>query len=230
MLRSLKALEGYDRDWAVRYMVADTGGWLAGRQVLISPMALLQPEWETRRFPVALTRQQVEDSPPLDADAPVSRAYEIQYHRFYALPFYWMGPDLWGTHPDPAGVIRPVPQAPEPDPEDLEVGEGHLRSCREVSGYEVQARDGGTATMEDFVADDSSWRLQFAVVDTRAWLPGGRVLIPTGSIEAVDWTHQRVLTSLAGEEIRNAPTYDPRAPINLEYERRLDDFYGRPRS
>ena len=28
-----------DQSWAVRYLVADTGGWLNGRQVLISPYA-----------------------------------------------------------------------------------------------------------------------------------------------------------------------------------------------
>jgi len=26
-----------DRHWTVRYLVADTGNWLTGRQVLISP-------------------------------------------------------------------------------------------------------------------------------------------------------------------------------------------------
>jgi hypothetical protein len=29
-----------DQHWAIRYLVADTGNWLTGRQVLISPYAL----------------------------------------------------------------------------------------------------------------------------------------------------------------------------------------------
>jgi hypothetical protein len=29
-----------DRSWAVRYLVADSGGWLNNRQVLISPYGL----------------------------------------------------------------------------------------------------------------------------------------------------------------------------------------------
>jgi hypothetical protein len=28
-----------DRTWAIRYVVADTGSWLTGRQVLLSPHA-----------------------------------------------------------------------------------------------------------------------------------------------------------------------------------------------
>jgi hypothetical protein len=40
-----------DQNWAVRYVVADTGSWLPGRQVLISPHAfgsLINPEKSCR--------------------------------------------------------------------------------------------------------------------------------------------------------------------------------------
>ena len=58
MLSKVKTLEGYkldtldgeignvkefyfdDRHWTIRYLVANTGTWLIGRQVLISPYAL----------------------------------------------------------------------------------------------------------------------------------------------------------------------------------------------
>jgi hypothetical protein len=58
MLNKAKTLKGYkldsldgeigkvkefyfdDRHWAIRYLVADTGNWLTGRQVQISPYAL----------------------------------------------------------------------------------------------------------------------------------------------------------------------------------------------
>ena len=83
MLRTISGLIGYvleaedgdigqcadflfDQDgWTIRYMVADTGKWLPGRKVLISPVALSEPNWAGRCFPVGLTRQQIEDSPPL---------------------------------------------------------------------------------------------------------------------------------------------------------------------
>ena len=62
MLRSLKELQGYtisatdgdigsvhdfyfdDQHWTVRYLVVDTGGWLSGRRVLVSPLALGRPD------------------------------------------------------------------------------------------------------------------------------------------------------------------------------------------
>lgn len=130
MLRSLTEPEGYrldaidgeigrckdflfdDQRWTLRYMVADTGGWLSGRQVLISPAQLDSPDWQLQRLPVKLTREQIEQSPPLETDAPVSRRYEQAYNRFHALPDYWLGSGLWGDFPLPSGLklrlLRPA--------------------------------------------------------------------------------------------------------------------------
>ena len=38
-----------DQNWVVRYVVADTGNWLTGRQVLLSPHAFgsLQQDWKS---------------------------------------------------------------------------------------------------------------------------------------------------------------------------------------
>ena len=35
----------------VRYAIVDTGGWLSGRKVLISPGAFQKPNWEEKEFP-----------------------------------------------------------------------------------------------------------------------------------------------------------------------------------
>ena len=53
-----------DRYWAIRYMVADTRKWLPGLKVLISPISLELPDWQGKRFPVKLTREQVKGNPP----------------------------------------------------------------------------------------------------------------------------------------------------------------------
>jgi hypothetical protein len=72
-------------------MVADTRKWLPGRKVLISPMVLGEPDWSTRRFHVELMCCQIENSPSLDFDAPVSRQYEIIYGKRLGIPPYWGG-------------------------------------------------------------------------------------------------------------------------------------------
>jgi hypothetical protein len=52
-----------DERWAVRYLVVATGKLLPGRRVLISPMLVRQPDWTDQAMHVALTREQVKNSP-----------------------------------------------------------------------------------------------------------------------------------------------------------------------
>ena len=90
-----------DQSWTIRYLIADTGGWLSGRQVLISPSALDPAGEDARVIPVNLTMQQIEKSPSLDSDRPVSRQYERNYYSYYGWPGYWAGPYAWGPSPYP---------------------------------------------------------------------------------------------------------------------------------
>ena len=98
MLRSVKKLEGLtigasdgaigkvkdfyfdDEAWVVRYLVVDTGHWLAGREVLISPYSIGQVAWESETLPVNLTKAQIKNSPDIDTARPVSRQFERSYY------------------------------------------------------------------------------------------------------------------------------------------------------
>ena len=73
-----KVIEFYfdDQSWTIRYLVAETGGWLSLRQVLISPYALGPAKEDARVIPVDLTREQIEKSPSFNSDRPVSRQFE----------------------------------------------------------------------------------------------------------------------------------------------------------
>jgi len=35
-----------DQSWTIRYLIVETGNWFNGRKVLISPQALLAPDWK----------------------------------------------------------------------------------------------------------------------------------------------------------------------------------------
>jgi len=81
-----------DETWAIRYLTVETGGWLGGRQVLISPFSILHVDWPAKRLNVALTKKQVEASPDINTHQPVSRQHEAEYNRYYGYPYYWGGP------------------------------------------------------------------------------------------------------------------------------------------
>jgi uncharacterized protein YrrD len=70
-----------DQSWVVRYLIADTGEWLAGRMVLISPHVLTNFDLDGVCRVVNLTRMQIETSPPISSHMPVSRQYEEEYLR-----------------------------------------------------------------------------------------------------------------------------------------------------
>ena len=69
-----------DHHWTIRYLVADTGNWIPGRQVLISPYALVAVNNKEQYIRVDLTKKQIEDSPSLDSHKPVSRQFEEAYY------------------------------------------------------------------------------------------------------------------------------------------------------
>src|ERR1035438_3498150 len=72
-----------DETWAIRYLIVETGGWLGGRRVLISPFSVIQTDWPARQLDVALTKKQVEHSPEIDMHQPVSRQHEAAYLGYY---------------------------------------------------------------------------------------------------------------------------------------------------
>jgi hypothetical protein len=235
MLRNLKEIMSYvlvtkdgkldgcsdflfdDRDWVVRYVVADTRRWLPGRKVLISPMALERPDWQTRHTPVKLTKAEIEASPDLAHDAPVSKTYEKRWHEHYKYSPYWSGARM-GSRLMRNLVEREV---------DADCDE-HLRSAVEVSDYHVRAREGQTGYVEDFVVDDETWEIRFIVVSTRRWLHGRNVLVEPASVDVIRWANRMLAVGMTRDELLERPAFDPNMPVNRETETRVYDYRGRP--
>jgi len=223
-----------DESWTVRYLVADTGKWLALRQVLISPHAVRGFRDQDKVIELDLTKTQIENSPSIDQDRPVSRQFEVDYYRYYNYPFYWQGAAMWGPLPRPAGsygqVTGPLQQTWPPSddrPAGTEAsGDPHLRSTQAVTGYYIQAKDGEIGHVEDFVLNDEDWIIDYLVVDTINWWPGKKVLVSPAWVDSIDWHESKVLVNLEREFIKNAPEYDMSKPISREYETRLLEYYG----
>jgi hypothetical protein len=109
-----------------------------------------------------------------------------------------------------------------------ESGSHVLRSAKEVTGYHIEALDGEVGHVEEFIMDDELWTLRYMVVDTQNWLPGRKVLVSPTWVKSLDWAEQKVTVELTCDAVKDSPKYDPRLPINRDYEERLYDFYGRP--
>lgn len=213
-----------DRSWTVRYLVVDTGSWLPGRRVLISPIVIQQVEASGDRLLTNLTRSQVEHSPDVDTARPVSRQQEIELAKHYSYPYYWTGPLRWGAVPH-AQVM--ADRAIESRIASEERGDTHLRSAESVTRYGIRATDGDLGHVEDYLIEDGTWAIRYLIVDPRNWWPNKHVLVSTEWITAVSWNDNVVSVDMTREAVRNAPEYDPSAAVSRDYETRLHGYYGR---
>jgi sporulation protein YlmC with PRC-barrel domain len=246
MLITAKTLEGYklthsddeigsvkefyfdDYYWTIRYLVADTGNWLMGRQVLLSPYAVSNVIKEQHHITINLTKQQIESSPSLNSDKPVSQQFELDYYGYYGWPMYWGGSYMWGAYPYPYPRMEPDRERwDEMTPADQE-WDPHLRSTREVTGYHIQATDGEIGHIEDFIIDDETWAIRYLIVDTRNWGPGKKILLAPQWIDRVSWNEAKVFVNLPLENIKQAPAYTKDSLPSRDYETSLHQHYDRP--
>lgn len=245
MLRSLKALRGYtvrakdddigkvhdfyfhDDTWTVRYLVIETGHWLPGRKVLVATHALGKPNWSGFAFPVALTREQVEKSPEVDTDKPVSRQQEDALHKHFGWPLYWVDPGI-GAWPGSSPMV-PVFDCPEEkEAAAHEKADTRLRSAKEITGYRILASDGALGHVEDLITDDVHWIIRYLVVHMGKVLPAKKVLVSPQWLKEISYPNRQVSVSLTRQKILDCPEFYPGAGVNREYEARIYDYYGRP--
>jgi len=223
MQRDLKTLYGYkldsldgdigrvrdfyfdDENWVVRYLVADTGSWLTGRLVLISPHAFGRfNEIDGKSMIVNLTRKQIEASPSIDCHQPVSRQHEIDYFNHYGWPAYWNGTGLWGFGDFPVAPSLP-PAVRVPSHPFRHRAEKHLRSTKAVTGYEIQSTDGAIGHVIGLRVDDTNWAVHTIVVETGHWYSGKEIFIATGKVKRISYEESKVFVSLTKEDIQHAP-------------------------
>jgi sporulation protein YlmC with PRC-barrel domain len=221
-----------DKSWTIRYLIVKTGGWLSGRKVLISPAALLEPDWENEIFPVNLTKSQIENSPDIDTEKPVSRQHEIELYSHYAWPYdvrlgtsFYGGMGMMGMT-DSRMPIEDIVAAHQQQEHPTE-GDPHLRSTSEVKGYSLHATDGDIGEVEDFIIDYTDWSIRFLIVDTGNWLSGKKVLVSPTWIKEIKWETSAVYVDIPVENVKNSPEYDPSQPVSDTYENDLFYYYGK---
>lgn len=196
-----------DQSWAIRYVVADTGNWLTGRQVLLSPHAFVRLDPEAKALRFNLTRQQIGSSPSIDSHRPVSRQYEEEYYRYYGWPFYWEGGGMWGAAPYP--IVTPaVGRDNQRHHGHNQRDDVHLRSSKSVTGYEIQALDGGIGAVSGFMVDDKGWVIRDLCVEAGPWYSGKEVFIAPERIERISYEESKVFVNLTFGDIRRTAEHE----------------------
>jgi sporulation protein YlmC with PRC-barrel domain len=219
MLRSADGLRGYelqgldgsagkvddlyfdDSTWRIRYLVANTGGWLSGRRVLLSPLAITGVPKEQGQIQLAVTTDQIRTSPDVDTTRPLSSERERDLLQHYG----------WRS----SGAAQP----PDRSGSDL-------RSLRDVAGYQISTADGTLGHVEDLIFDDDNWNVRHLVVDTAPLWFGKKVLVAPEWVSHVDWMRRQVEVGFTEDEIKAAPEWDGTLPLDPDYDRALFIHYG----
>ena len=260
MLRSIKDLEDFaaeatdgpighvkdfyfdDEAWTIRFLVVETGAWLEGRKVLISPVAIGEPDWVRRLLPVSVTREQVRKSPDVDSQKPISRQHEVENYAYYGFPYYWGGLGIWGDSMRPEMMLAAYHGAKSPSAAQREAAlaetqaqahrqrgdDPHLRSAHAMVRYHIRATDGEIGHVDGMLVDDETWTIRYFVVNTSDWWLGHQVLVTPQWISDISWLEATVSVHLSREAIKHAPTYDSDALPDREQEKRLYEHYARP--
>lgn len=245
---TIEALDGHlgsvsnflfdDTTWKIRWLVADTGSWLSTRLILLHPSVLGVPDHGAKSIPVTLSKAQIEKSPEIAQDRPVTMQMQNDLYSYYDWDPYW-GPTQFGPGIADMGLYGGfAPSASQAERLRAETGETyqfgtddgdpHLRSMHDVKGYHIHATDGGIGHLENFLIDDVDWATRYLIVDTSNWWIGRHVLISPYAVHDVSWTDQRLNLDVTRERVKGSPTWDPAAIISQMYQRELHGYYGWP--
>jgi uncharacterized protein YrrD len=203
-----------DRTSTIRYMVVKTGDWFFEKKVLISPEAFQKAEWESKTLSVNLTQEKIKNSPNIDTDKPVSRQQEELIRGYYSWPGYsgyglngYWGLGMWG-YPAIREVVVEKESIKKKVTEHVD-DNSHLRSTREVTGYDIHATDGDIGEVADFIIDDTTWEIHFLVVETGNWFSEKKVLFSPDRIKEIDWETDAVIINTIIANVKSSPEYDP---------------------
>lgn len=245
MKRSIKELLGYsvkardgekgkvknilfdEESWTIRYLEVDLGSLFHEKRVLISTQHFKTPDAENQHFPIDLSTSEIERSPDLESDLPVSLEYEKRLREHYELQPYW--PVNAASFAGRESMFSPDNpfRTPKKIIDEMAI-DTRLRSFQEIKGYHILATDDRFGQVEDAIVDDSNWQIVYTVIRTVNLFPWSKqVMIPIELIEEISFINREMRIDLPKEVIAEAPEFDSSLPLDEPYESALFDYYGR---
>jgi hypothetical protein len=251
-LHSLKSFEVHGRDaklgkvddfyfdqsqFVVRYLVLDTGNWLKQEETLISTHAIDNIDYDSKKIMVELTKDQLEDSPSIKKNEPISKVKEQEIIDYFGWPDYWEKSHSSDSELIHAGISErkklldfKVLEKEKEAQEKAEIAKTNLRSVEEVRGYKIHAKDENFGHIEDFfVEEEDSWIIRYILVDTGKKIEGKKsVLISPDWIHSISWHGKEIFVDKDKDQIASAPKYEEEKSKNLlpkSYEEMLYDHY-----
>ena len=103
-----------------------------------------------------------------------------------------------------------------------------LRSLNSYRNQTLDARDGAIGKVHDFLFEDDSWAIRYAVADTKRWVPGRKVLIAAHALGQPDRVDDNLPVDLSRDQIKSSPDIDTDQPVSRQEQLSLHRHYGWP--
>lgn len=217
-----------DETMNIKYVVINTGSIVNPKLVLIEPDVLGNPEMAEKELPVYMMKDEIINSPEIETSMPATKRREN-----YSWPYYWVGTGggFPGVTPSASYGLTPFGLTPTPgrlsSPEIFQGTDSHLRSTRDLIGYKLRAIDRDAGTIDDFLLEDSTWRVPHMIAGTGSWiLSSKKTLITMRWINEIDLAKESISVSLTAEELKRFPEYEPVKFVKRETNETLyEHFY-----
>lgn len=229
MLTSLKSLLGYrlhardgylgkvddfhfdNATWRLRSLAAKPHSHWPWRKVLIAGEFVGPPDWVDRTIAVNQTRSEIRHDPPVRSAPPLYREMEIRAANFYELAPHWTPYE---------GM--PKLEWPLPAP-----GKVELRSLKHLTGYTIVTSDGDTAgRVEDFVADDTDWRIRMLAVRLPDDPFDRTVAVDVRTVSDIAFEERVVRLDMDHAHLSQAPVYNPLSLGNPAFEEEVTTHFS----
>ncbi len=198
---SISNLLYQDSDWAIRWVVADTGDWLSGKRVLLPVSALGPLDRDSQQLSVNLTMAQIEGAPDIDGSDPLSQEIDLLTCKHY---------DLLSARDD---ALR------------REDGT-QVCSLSAITGNAIEATDGEIGHAEDFLIDPVHWHMRYLVVHTSSWWQGEKRLISPQSIDWIDGARSIIHLDVTRQKVRDSPPYSAAAAVDGAFDELFGTYFG----
>ncbi len=212
--------------WAIRYLTVNTGDRLDQRPVLLNRAAFERIDHNAKQLILNLSRDDVEKSPEVNPEEPITRENQKQLHDYYRWPAYW-GRDeediidtsqmAFEESADPADAQGDVLEDAEPT---------DLQSVSDLETFfHVDTTDEDIGRLCDVVIDTETWEVVYLVCELSD--PQGTVvLIPAAYVERVEWADGHIYVDFDAPTVRNSPAFRTADSISDEQIALVEDYYG----
>lgn len=92
--------------------------------------------------------------------------------------------------------------------------------------YNIDATDGEMGRIKDLYIDDHNWKIRYAIVDTRKWLPERKVLIPPSAFIEVNEENETLEVEYDKEMIKQSPPVPEESDLTIDKENQLIKYFG----